>query len=132
MTKKKSILFRISGGRAKNKELGLGHIYRAIHLSSRLSKHNIFFLLEDYGGSLNVLKNHSKNKIYTLATKTSLDLDIKKTLKLLDEKNIDLLIVDKFDKITKQYVSEMKKNVKTIVVSDTDKIDYHTTCVLIV
>lgn len=125
MIKKKSILFRISGGRAKNKELGLGHIYRAVNLSSRLSKHNIFFLLEDYGGSLNVLKNHSKNKIHTLDAKTSLDSDIKKTLKLLNKKNIDLLIVDKFDKITKQYVSEMKKNVKTIVVSDTDKIDYN-------
>ena len=43
MTQKKNILFRVSGGRAFNKELGLGHVYRAINLALELKPNNIFF-----------------------------------------------------------------------------------------
>jgi len=130
LNQKTSILFRISGGRAKNKELGLGHIYRAANLASHLNKSKIYFLLEDYGGALHILKNFNKKNIYTLKPKTSLDSDIKKTSKLINEKNIDLLIVDKFDNVTKPYVSKMKKIIKTIVISDTDKIDYNADLVI--
>lgn len=130
MKQKKSILFRISGGSAKNKELGLGHIYRAINLSMNLDNIEIHFLLEDYGGALHVLKNFNKKFIHILRPNSSLDEDIKITSELIERKKIDLLIVDKFDNITKPYVSEMKKFVKTIVISDTDKIDYNADLVI--
>ena len=49
--RKLNILFRVSGGRAPGKELGNGHIFRSMHLAHHFKKHNILFLLEDYGGS---------------------------------------------------------------------------------
>ena len=44
LKKNTKILFRISGGRAKNKEYGLGHVYHAMNLSSRLKPAEFFFL----------------------------------------------------------------------------------------
>ena len=49
-------MFRISGGRAFNRELGLGHVYRSINLASELKKNKIFFLIEDYGQVKKILK----------------------------------------------------------------------------
>ena len=125
MSHKKSILFRISGGRAKNKELGLGHIYRAMNLSMNLQDYQIHFLVEDYGGALNVLKKNKKKHIHRLKNNADLNEDIEATCTIIDREKIDLLIVDKFDKVTKSYVTKMKKFIKTVVISDTDKIDYN-------
>jgi len=124
MNKKKSILFRISGGRSKNKEFGLGHIYRAINLAEYFKKFTVYFLVEDYGGALQVLTKKGKKNIHVLNPEISLDEDIKTTTKLVKDKTIDLLIVDKHDKITTHYTSKMKKIVKTVVISDINKIDY--------
>jgi spore coat polysaccharide biosynthesis predicted glycosyltransferase SpsG len=130
MNQKKSILFRISGGRSKNKEFGLGHIYRAVNLAEYFDKFTTHFLIEDYGGALQVLTKNGKKKIHVLNPGISLDMDIKKTAKLIEDEGIDLLIVDKFDKITKSYVSKMKKIVKTVVIADTSKIDYNADLVI--
>jgi len=127
---KKSILFRISGGSAKNQELGLGHIHRALNLSMNLVEYQIHFLVQDYGGSLDVLKKIDKKFIHKLNVNISLDEDVKTTCKLIKKEKIDLLIIDKFDRVTKPYAMAMKKIVKTIVISDTDKIDYNTDLVV--
>jgi len=54
------ILFRVSGGRAKNKEYGLGHIYHAMNLAPRLKSTEIFFLVEDYGKAIDLLQRYNR------------------------------------------------------------------------
>ena len=85
MNKKKSILFRISGGRSQNKEFGLGHIYRAINLAEYFKKFTVYFLVEDYGGALQVLTKKGKKNIHVLNPEISLDEDIKTTTKLVSD-----------------------------------------------
>ena len=53
------ILFRVSGGRAKNKEYGLGHVYLAMNLASRLKPAKFFFLVEDYGNAIELLEKYN-------------------------------------------------------------------------
>ena len=105
MTQKKNILFRVSGGRAFNKELGLGHIYRAINLALELKPDNIFFLVEDYGNVKNLLLNWGFTNIFLLQNGIKIDSDIIETTNLLHEKKIDILIVDKYDYNTKKYAT---------------------------
>ena len=124
MTQKKNILFRVSGGRAYNKELGLGHIYRAINLALELKPDNIFFLVEDYGNVKNLLLNWGFTNIFLLQNGIKIDSDIIETTNLLHEKKIDILIVDKYDYNTKKYVKKMHGVVKTVVIPDLKKIDY--------
>ena len=52
------ILIRTAGGRAENKELGLGHIYRTINLAKNFNQNNIFFLVEDYGQVSQILRQN--------------------------------------------------------------------------
>jgi len=124
LTQKKNILFRVSGGRAYNKELGLGHIYRAINLALELKPDNIFFLVEDYGNVKNLLLNWGFTNISLLQNGIKIDSDIIETTNLLHEKKIDILIVDKYDYNTKKYVKKMHGVVKTVVIPDLKKIDY--------
>jgi len=124
LTQKKNILFRVSGGRAFNKELGLGHIYRAINLALELKPDNIFFLVEDYGNVKNLLLNWGFTNIFLLQNGIKIDSDIIETTNLLHEKKIDILIVDKYDYNTKKYVKKMHRVVKTVVIPDLKKIDY--------
>ena len=124
MTQKKNILFRVSGGRAFNKELGLGHVYRAINLALELKPNNIFFLVEDYGNVKSLLLNWGFKNIFLLKGGIKISSDITETTKLLYKKKIDILIVDKYDYNTKKYVKRMHKIVKTVVVPDLEKIDY--------
>lgn len=123
MSKKLNILFRTAGGRAKNGELGLGHIYRCINLSQHLKKHSIHFLIEDYGDTKKVLKENQIHNISTMKNDVDLNNDIKKTVDLIKRKKIDVLIIDRF-KTKKKYVSLLKKFVKTIVISDLKIVDY--------
>jgi len=122
--KKYNILFRISGGRAKNKELGMGHIYRAMNLSANLKSHNLFFLVEDYGGAINVLKQNGFSNIKKLKPKIELSDDISTTKNIVNLNAIDVIIVDKFDSTTKKYVKYCKNFSKIVVIPDVDKIDY--------
>jgi len=131
LTKKNlNILFRISGGRAFNRELGLGHVYRSINLASELKKNKIFFLIEDYGQVKKILKKYSYNNIFLLKKGLSINTDLHKTLKLINRKKIDILIVDKFDSNIKTYVKTMKKKIKTVVIPDVWKIDYDANLVI--
>lgn len=119
-----NILFRISGGRAINKELGLGHIYRSMNLASQLKNNNIYFLVEDYGGVIPLLIECGYRNSFPLKKRIGLDSDIKETTNLINRKKIDILIVDKYDIQTKKFVKFMRKLTKTIVIPDLKKIDY--------
>ena len=50
------ILFRTSGGSNPKNELGMGHIYRCINLSTQLKPHKIIFLIEDFGSVTKALR----------------------------------------------------------------------------
>jgi len=122
--KKIKILFRISGGRARNKEYGLGHIYHAMNLAPRLKPAEIFFLVEDYGKAIALLRRYNFKNLFSLKKGLDVKSDINQTKKFVKKNNIDILIVIKHDLITKTYVKSMRKHVKTVVISDVRKIDY--------
>ena len=71
------ILFRTAGGRAKNRELGMGHVYRCLNLAKNLKNHKKYFLIEDYGGIKDIFENYTVKK---LEPDIELEIDIKKTL----------------------------------------------------
>ena len=121
---KKNILFRISGGRAYGKELGTGHIYRAMNIASKLKPNNLFFLVEDYGKTILFLKKNGYKNTFKLKKQIDVKSDIDITTKLIHDNNIDILIVDKFDFNTKKFVKHMHKIIKTVVIPDVNKIDY--------
>lgn len=118
------VLFRIAGGKAVKKELGMGHVFRSMSLASEFKKNNVFFLVEDYGGVKKILlENGFKNIIYLRKGIKSKE-DVEKTCLVLKRKKIDVLIIDKYG-LKDHYPSNMKKYVKTIVISDLKNITYH-------
>jgi UDP-2,4-diacetamido-2,4,6-trideoxy-beta-L-altropyranose hydrolase len=117
------ILFRTAGGKAPKMELGLGHIFRSINLAKEFRKNDIFFLIEDYGGVKKIiLKNSLKNNYY-LKKGINLELDLKKTAKIIKNEKIDVLVIDHYH-IQNEYVKKMKEIVKVVVISDLEKIDF--------
>jgi len=116
-------LIRTAGGKARKKELGFGHIYRCINLASNLQVDEIYFEIEDYGGVEEILRKNGFSNIVRLKTDIDTSSDIKKTLQLVKKKKIDVLIIDKY-KITSRYISEVRKSVKTVLISDLRNIDY--------
>ena len=120
---KLKILFRTSGGRAKNTQLGMGHIYRCINLASCLENLEKYFLIEDYGGVKKVLEERGFNNILTIPAKITLKNDLQKTIHFIKTKNIDIVIVDKYE-ADSRYIKEIKKKSKVVVISDLKKINY--------
>lgn len=117
-SRKMRILFRTYGGKIKNKQTGLGHIYRCINLGHELKKHaQVYFLVEDYGGSKKIICDNNFVKVSTLSKNISDDLDIQKTLEFVKKNKIDLVVVDKH-KITKRYVKKIKNHTKIAVITD--------------
>ena len=123
MKTKQNILFRFSGGKAKGKELGLGHVYRCLNLAKCLKKHNLFFLIEDFGGVEKIIKHEGFTQIFKLPKNVGYTSDIKKTIEIIDQKNIDKVIVDKY-KIKLNYLNKIKNYCKLIVISDLNRIDF--------
>jgi spore coat polysaccharide biosynthesis predicted glycosyltransferase SpsG len=117
------ILFRTSGGSIKNKELGTGHIFRSINLSKQFKGHDIFFLVEDYGGVKKILQKNNITNIKFLKPNLPIKEDYDNTLKFIQEKKIDLIIVDKIF-TTKTYLQKLKKFFFTIYVTDLFDYDY--------
>lgn len=117
------ILFRTSGGRTRKKQLGLGHIFRCIHLSSYLNSHELEFLIEDYGSVYSTLSEYGFKKISKLPLNISEFEDFKKTSNYIVKHDIDLLIVDKYG-FTNNYISKLKKMVKVVVISDLKNISF--------
>ncbi|MBS3926355.1 MAG: hypothetical protein KGZ34_06675 [Nitrosarchaeum sp.] len=122
-TKTMKILFRVSGGKAPKKQLGFGHAYRSIHLAQNFKKNTLFFLLEDYGGLEKLFSNFGFDKIYQIKKEATLTNDLKKTLEIIHKEKIDVLIIDKFN-TSLQYVRNLRKFVKVIVISDLNAIDF--------
>lgn len=117
------ILFRVSGGKAPQKQLGFGHAYRAINLAENFKKKSLFFLLEDYGGLKKLFLDNGFSKISCLKKDVSLINDIKKTQEIIKKEEIDILIIDKFNP-NLRYIKNFKKMVKVIVISDLNSIDF--------
>jgi len=123
------ILFRTSGGRIREKELGLGHIFRCINLGYQLKPHQIQFLIEDYGSVFPLLHEHGFKKIFNLIPGISVNDDIKKTIAHILKNKITLLIIDKYG-LTNRYVKALKKIVRVVVISDLKNIDYDSDLVI--
>ena len=117
------ILFRVSGGKAPKKQLGFGHIFRAIHLSKTLTQNKIYFLCEDYGGVKKILKKNKIKNISILQKNITVSDDIKETISLVKKNDIDIVIVDKF-KISKNYLKKIQKISKVVVITDLGNYDY--------
>ena len=128
MKKLPKILFRTSGGTAFGKELGMGHIYRCMNLASYLKKSKIFFLIEDYGSSKEVISQRNFKQIFTLKKNISLHDDLNQTIEFVKKHNIDILIIDKYN-LKLAFVKELTKIVTTIVISDLKRIDFPATLV---
>ena len=82
-----NILIRTGGGRAKNKELGLGHIFRTINLASHFKTKKINFLLEDYGGAKEEIINHGFKNIFLLKKEPPLENDLKQTMEWINSRD---------------------------------------------
>ena len=117
------ILFRTSGGRIQKKELGLGHIYRCINLSKEISSHDLTFLIEDFGSVSSLLKEQSL-KYIKLKPGLSENADIKNTIKIIQDKKIDLVIVDRYG-LTNKYAKAINDVVKLVIISDLKNIQYN-------
>ena len=120
---KLNILFRTSGGKAKGKQLGLGHVYRCLNLANQIKFHKIFFLLEDYGGAKEIFLQNGYKNINKLKRNLSLNSDIKNSIKIIKKHKIDILIVDKYN-LPVSYVKKLRKHTKIVLVSDLRKINY--------
>jgi len=117
-----NILFRTSGGRATSKELGFGHIFRSLNLAKFLSDQRIFFLIEDYGGVKPLFKKYDSHTIFI---KKNLDVksDILQTIDMILKKQIDVVVVDKFN-TSKIFLKKIQKFSKVVYISDLNKINY--------
>jgi len=118
-----NILFRTAGGKETKQELGLGHIYRCLNLAKELKPNKINFLLEDFGGARRIIEQKGFKNIKSLKKNIQLIEDIKITKKNLEEKKIDLLIVDRYH-MKLNYLKIIKKYVKLVVISDLYNTEY--------
>jgi len=118
-----------AGGRDPNNEIGLGHIVRSINLASHLKGIKIWFIVKDYGGIKRVFPKKGFEKAVFLKKNQSLESDLKKIKNCIIKNNIDISIIDMYKEKT-QYISELKKLSKVVVISDLNKINY--SCDLIV
>jgi len=123
MDKKLRILFRTGGGRKRDKELGLGHIFRCSNLAKFLDTKQIYFLLEDFGGAKNILNSLGYNDV-SIIKKYSIEKDLEQTKKMIKNLKIDVVIIDRY-KIDPIYVKKIRKYVKTVVISDLKKIAFN-------
>ena len=117
------ILFRTSGGKASGKELGLGHIFRCIHLANKLRSNMIYFLIEDYGNVKKILKEKHFKNIILQNPNIDLISDIKKTKEIINKNKIDIVIVDKY-KTKKKFLHEIRKISKLVFISDLNNNEY--------
>jgi len=121
--KKLRILFKTAGGIAPKKELGLGHIYRTINLAKRMKFHDIYFLLEDYGGAKSILKNNGFENIFIMKAGINLKNDINESKKLIEKLGFKILVVDKFG-LNNNYLDSLRNFVKIVVISDLNYINF--------
>lgn len=117
------ILFRTAGGRARGKELGLGHVYRCLNLSECFTNADKFFLVEDYGGVRNVLMERNITNTKFVEPGIDLKADLNATLKIIKKEKIDVVIVDRFD-MKLSYLKTIRRHAKTVFISDLGRINF--------
>ena len=117
------ILFRVSGGKSNNRELGMGHIYRCLNLASNFKKGNVFFAIEDFGGVKEVIIKRNFQKIFYLKKNTNLKNDLYDMINIIKKNNIDVIVVDIY-KIQQSYLNVLRKYAKLVVISDLEKINF--------
>jgi len=122
-TKLYNIIFRTSGGRAKGKQLGMGHITRCMNLSKNLKNCKINFIIEDFGGATKFLKDGGIKNIFTIKPNISIFDELKYIEKIIYTKKIDLIIIDKYD-LKINYCKKIKKMTKLVILTDLFKIDF--------
>lgn len=106
-----------AGGKAKKKQLGLGHIFRTLNLVKHLKKNNkIYFLIEDHGGVEKIIERNNF-KSYLYKNKSTISSRISQTKTIIKKLDIDGVIID-WNKIEKKFIAEVKNHVKTIVITD--------------
>ena len=121
--KNNRILFRTIGGRSTKKQIGLGHIYRCLNLAKNLKSQKLFFLIEDYGGANQIIKNSGFTNISILKKDPSIDYEFDQTKKFIEKNKIDLVVIDKY-RVSLSYLKKLNKIIKTVVISDLHKIDF--------
>ena len=80
------ILFRTAGGKTKTKELGLGHVYRCINLAKKMKGVKKYFLVEDYGGAIDTIKQNSFQNIFISKKNSNLKNNVNEIKKMIYEK----------------------------------------------
>ncbi len=117
------ILFNTAGGKTREKELGLGHIFRCMNLANEIKPNKIYFQIEDFGHVKNILQKNGYKDVFLNSKKSNVTNDIKKTLEIIKKYKIDILIIDKFT-TDKKFPKIMKEYITTVVISDLNKIDF--------
>jgi UDP-2,4-diacetamido-2,4,6-trideoxy-beta-L-altropyranose hydrolase len=121
---KTRILFRTAGGKAKNKQLGLGHVFRVINIAKELQKNcEIHFLIEDFGGVEDILKNYKFLNIEKLPKNVNLEKDLEITSNVIEKVNAEILIVDHYG-VNNKYLSFMRKKIRTVLITDLQKYNF--------
>ena len=106
-----------AGGKARKKQLGMGHIFRTLNLVEHLKKNNIiYFLLEDHGGSKEIIEK-KKFKTFLFGKNSSVTSQITVTKEIILKYNIDVVIID-WNNIKKQFIHEIRKYTKTVFITD--------------
>jgi spore coat polysaccharide biosynthesis predicted glycosyltransferase SpsG len=82
-----------------------------------------YFLVEDYGGAIDTIKQNSFQNIFISKKNSNLKNNVNEIKKMIYENEIDLVVVDIY-KISKKFVSLIKKFVKVVVITDLKSIDY--------
>ena len=121
--KKTNIMIRTIGGKNKSNNIGLGHIHRITNLLENFNLINSYCVLEDFGNAEKNLNRKKFKEIIRIKKKINVDQDIEITKKIIQEKNIDLIIVDKFP-LNHKYTKEIKKMCKLVIISDLKNIEY--------
>ncbi len=103
MLARKRIAFRVDGSR----EVGLGHVYRALTLAYELTEHDIVFIC-DVDQPLGIERLHAANmKVVEITSESDL-------LSWLDDNPIDVFVNDTLD-TTAEYVRAVKQRVGRFV-----------------
>ena len=106
-----------AGGKARKKQLGMGHIFRTLNLVEYLKKENtIYYLVDDYGGSKEIIKK-KKFKTFLFGNKSSLTSRITITKDIILKYNIDGVIID-WNNIEKKFIHEIRKYAKIVFITD--------------
>jgi len=129
LKKKFRILIRTAGGRAIGKQLGLGHIYRTINLTSYLNNCDFYFLVEDYGGVKKLINKKKYKKIQFLKPNINFKQDIAKTKDFVKNNSISAVIIDRYQ-INPAYVKKVTEFTKSIVIADLKNISYHSNLIV--